>query len=65
MARESFSSDKNISVKFTDDVGYLEGAVDLIGPMKEFFSLATEKVSSENFSVEKSWKGFYLLSSRL
>ena len=31
-----------MSVKFTDDIGNSEGAVDLGGPMKEFFTLVLQ-----------------------
>ena len=37
MERKSFSPSKKVSVKFTDDVGLLEGAVDLGGPMRVFY----------------------------
>ena len=46
MERKSFSPNKKVSVKFPDDVGLSEGAVDLGGPMREFFTLALEKVLS-------------------
>lgn len=46
MERKSISPNKKVSVKFTDDVGLSEGAVDLGGPMREFFTLALEKVLS-------------------
>ena len=46
MERKSFSPSKKVSVKFTDDIGLSEGAVDLGGPMREFFTLALEKVLS-------------------
>lgn len=44
MGRKSFSPKKKVSVIFTDDVGLSEGAVDMGGPMREFFTLALEKV---------------------
>ena len=37
LSRKSFSPANKVSVKFTDDVGASEGAVDLGGPMREFF----------------------------
>ena len=37
MERKSFSPNKKVSVKLIDDVGLSEGAVDLGGPMREFF----------------------------
>ena len=42
MLRKSFSPSNKISVKFTDDIGYSEGAVDLGGPMREFMTLVLE-----------------------
>ena len=42
LARKSFSAKNKISVKFTDDVGTSEGAVDMGGPMKEFFTLVIQ-----------------------
>ena len=46
MTRKSFSPDKKLSVKFTDDVGLSEGAVDRGGPMREFFTLSLEAILS-------------------
>ena len=40
LSRKSFSPENKISVKFTDDAGVSERAVDLGGPMREFFTLA-------------------------
>lgn len=40
--RKSFSPNKKVSIKFTDDIGKFEGAVDLGGPAREYFTLATE-----------------------
>ena len=42
LARKSFSAKNKISVKFTDDVGNSEGAVDMGGPMKELFTLVIQ-----------------------
>ena len=42
LARKSFSAKNKILVKFTDDVGTSEGAVDMGGPMKEFFTLVIQ-----------------------
>lgn len=39
LKRKSFSPDSKVSVKFTDDSGTSEGAVDLGGPKREFFTL--------------------------
>ena len=42
LSRKSFSPNNKVSVKFTDDVGKSEGAVDMGGPMKEYFTLVTQ-----------------------
>ena len=42
LARKSFSAKNKISVKFTDDVGNSEGAVEMGGPMKELFTLVIQ-----------------------
>ena len=39
LTRKSFSPQNKISVKFCDDVGTSEGAIDLGGPKREFFTL--------------------------
>jgi len=51
-----FSPDNKVSVKFTDDSGTSEGAVDLGGPKREFFTLVLEWiVNSQLFcGTEKS-----------
>jgi hypothetical protein len=52
--RKSFQPRNKISVKFTDNIGASEGAVDLGGPAREFFTLVTEwLVNSQQFLV---WK---------
>ena len=42
LRRKTFSPDNRVSVKFTDDSGTSEGAVDLGGPKREFFTLVLE-----------------------
>ena len=55
--RKSFSPEKKLSVKFTDDIGQSEGAVDLGGPAREFFTLITEwLVNSRLFFGEATTK---------
>nr|XP_023696128.1 G2/M phase-specific E3 ubiquitin-protein ligase-like isoform X2 [Paramormyrops kingsleyae] len=44
MRRPNFSARKRIDVKFTDDEGNSEGAVDMGGPMREFFRLAFQHI---------------------
>ena len=39
LSRKSFSPANKVCVKFTDDAGVSEGAVDLGGPMREFLTL--------------------------
>ena len=46
LARKSFSPSNNISVKFSDDQGSAEGAVDLGGPTREFLTLVIEWLAS-------------------
>ena len=51
LSRKSFSPNNKVSVKFTDDVGNSEGAIDMGGPMKEYFTLVMQwMVSSKLFS---------------
>ena len=42
MSRKSFTPSHKVSVKFTDDIGNAEGAVDQGGPTREFFTMAIE-----------------------
>ena len=42
LRRKTFSPDKRVSFKFTDDSGVSEGAFDLGGPKREFFTLVHE-----------------------
>ncbi|XP_036419877.1 G2/M phase-specific E3 ubiquitin-protein ligase-like isoform X2 [Colossoma macropomum] len=44
MARPNFSPAKTVDVKFTDDHGISEGAVDNGGPTREFFRLCLQEV---------------------
>lgn len=44
MKRKYFPQKNKISVKFTDDIGMSEGAVDLGGPMREFMTLVLEHI---------------------
>ena len=53
MNRKSFSPQNKLSVKFMDDIGQSEGAVDMGGPAREFFTLITEwLVNSQLFFGE-------------
>ena len=49
LSRKSFSPGNKVSVKFTDDSGVSEGAVDLGGPMREFFTLILQHIHSSQF----------------
>ena len=64
MTRKSFSPGKKVSVKFTDDIGRSEGAVDLGGPMREFFTLAVEKVTSGKLFCGKEQEKFLSLDAK-
>ena len=44
VSRKSFSSTNKVSVKFTDDSGTSEGAIDWGGPMREFFTLILQYI---------------------
>ncbi|XP_072559957.1 G2/M phase-specific E3 ubiquitin-protein ligase-like isoform X2 [Paramormyrops kingsleyae] len=44
MRRPNFSVKKRIDIKFTDDDGNSEGAVDMGGPMREFFRLVLQHI---------------------
>ncbi|XP_028657992.2 G2/M phase-specific E3 ubiquitin-protein ligase-like [Erpetoichthys calabaricus] len=48
MTRANFSPYKRIDVKFTDDLGVSEGAVDLGGPKREFFRLVLLYLKEES-----------------
>ncbi|KAL3967315.1 M-phase phosphoprotein 8 [Sarotherodon galilaeus] len=47
MGRSNFSPEKKIDVKFTDDYGISEGAVDNGGPTREFFRLCLCEVKDK------------------
>lgn len=65
MTRKSFSPNKKLSVKFTDDVGLSEGAVDMGGPMREFLLYPLKQYYQANFFVGKSIQGCCLMMLRL
>ena len=44
VSRKSFSPVNKVSVKFTDDRGISEGAIDWGGPMREFFTLILQHI---------------------
>lgn len=49
--RKSFSPTKKISVKFMDDMGQSEGAIDASGPRREFLTLVLEYIRSSPLFV--------------
>ena len=44
VSRKAFSPVNKVSVKFTDDSGISEGAIDWGGPMREFFTLILQYI---------------------
>ncbi|CAH3133273.1 unnamed protein product [Porites lobata] len=48
MSRKKFSPGNNISVKFADNVGTSEGAVDVGGPKREFLRLAVRSANLDS-----------------
>ncbi len=49
--RKSFSPTKKISVKFMDDIGQSEGAIDAGGPRREFLTLVLDYLRSSSLFV--------------
>ncbi|XP_059187547.1 G2/M phase-specific E3 ubiquitin-protein ligase-like [Centropristis striata] len=47
MGRSNFSPEKQVDVKFTDDYGISEGAVDNGGPTREFFRLCLHDIKDK------------------
>ncbi|KAI3372541.1 hypothetical protein L3Q82_023019, partial [Scortum barcoo] len=52
MSRSNFSPEKKVDVKFTDDYGISEGAVDNGGPTQEFFRLSLQEIKAKIGIVE-------------
>ena len=50
-SKKSFSPKNKISVKFTDDIGVSEGAVDLGGPTREFLSLLIKHINRSSMFI--------------
>ena len=48
MSRSRFDPSRPLSVKFADELGSSEGAVDLGGPTREFLRLAVQEAFSTN-----------------
>lgn len=47
LGRSNFSPEKKVDVKFTDDYGISEGAVDNGGPTREFFRLCLHEIKDK------------------
>lgn len=60
--RKSCNPQNKLSVKFTDDIGISEGAVDLGGPAREFFTLVTERLINSQLFVGGATCKFLKLS---
>ena len=64
--RKSFSPKNRLSVKFTDNIGPSEGAIDMGGPAREFFTLISEwLLSSQLFFGEPTSKFLSLNATSL
>ena len=64
--RKSFSPENKLSVKFTDDIGQSEGAVDMGGKAREFFTIITEwLLGSQLFFGEETSKFLSLNATSL
>lgn len=64
LSRKSFSPQKKVSVKFTDDKGNSEGAVDCGGPGREFFTLVTEWLLNSQLFVGAATSKFIALNAK-
>ena len=62
--RKSFNPKNKLSVKFTDDLGISEGAVDLGGPAREFFTLVTERLVNSQLFFGGAFSKFIFLNAR-
>ncbi|EDO28199.1 predicted protein, partial [Nematostella vectensis] len=63
LSRKTFSPTHKISVKFTDDFGTSEGAVDWGGPMREFFSLIMQFLEDSHLFCGKENRKFVSFNS--
>ena len=62
--RKSFNPQNKLSVKFTDDMGISQGAVDLGGPAREFFTLVTERLVNSQLFVGEATSKFLSLNAK-
>lgn len=77
LTRKSFQPSHRMSVKFTDDSGQSEGAVDWGGPMREFFTLVIQHIHDSSllcgpenqkvlsFDVKRLEENDYFLAGRI
>lgn len=63
-SKKSFSPNNKISVKFTDDIGVSEGAVDLGGPTREFLSLLIKHINRSSVFIGDDENKFITCLSR-
>lgn len=59
LQRKSFSPENKMSVKFTDESGMSEGAIDLGGPQREFLTLIMDYLANSQMfcsGIEKDKK---------
>ena len=61
--RKSFNPQNKLSVKFTDDIGQSEGAVDMGGPAREFFTIITEWLLGSQLFFGKPTSKFLSLNA--
>lgn len=64
LTRKSFHPQNRIFVKCTDDMGMSEGAVDLGGPTREFFTLITERLLNSHLFLRGAFSKFLSLNAR-
>ena len=51
LKRKNFFEDGRLSVKFSDDIGQSEGAIDAGGPSREFFRLAVGEILNSSIFI--------------
>ncbi|XP_039598589.1 uncharacterized protein LOC120519898 [Polypterus senegalus] len=61
--RNTYSPNKHMSIKFTDDVGHSEGAVDIGGPRREFLRLLMRYLQSSSLFMGPEHKKYLAVNS--
>ena len=56
--RKSFSPTKKISIKFMGDIGQPEGAIDAVGPRREFLTLILEHLRNSPLFLGEDHRKF-------